>query len=269
MRVLFVFIFSFVVGESVRIPAFKPPSDPLHIIVLNTPKCATGNLQTMFGTLLKCDAVKEVGEQHILRSCPDGSSVYRSHDTEATKKYYAEKGTLNNGRCVVVSAVRNPKSFLYSRFFETRRQWRVMCGDIDVDAEEHPTHKHTPHTTHTHNKHTHTHQAHTHTPSTQTKHTHTKHTHTKHTHTKHTHTHTHQAHTHTRHHAHTDTKHQAHTPGTTHTHRHQAPITRTHQARTHQAHTPSTHTHVHTKHTHRPSAHASGVCCCRGLSFMS
>jgi hypothetical protein len=133
MRVLFVFIFSFVVGESIRIPAFVTPSDPLHIIVLNTAKCATGNLQTMFGSLLKCDAVKEVGEQHVLRSCPDGSSVYRSHDTEATKKYYAEKGTLNNGRCVVVSAVRNPQSFLYSRFFQTRRHF--LCdGSDDIPA---------------------------------------------------------------------------------------------------------------------------------------
>jgi len=97
---------------------------PVHVTILNTPKCATGSLQMMFESLLRCPhPADHSGEGYIRHSCPHGDYVIRSHDINATVAFH--RSAKKWGRCVLVSAYREPKMYLRSQFFQARK--RMLC----------------------------------------------------------------------------------------------------------------------------------------------
>jgi len=103
-------------------------TQPLHVTILNTPKCATGSLQMMFESLLRCPhPFDDNGEGYIRHSCPNGDYVIRSHDINATVDFH--RSAKQGGRCVVVSAYREPKMYLRSQFFQARK--RMLCDGYD------------------------------------------------------------------------------------------------------------------------------------------
>lgn len=108
--------------------------EQLQVIVLNTPKCATGSLQKMFLDVMPCEEQhKEIEAGHVMKSCPGTDSfVYRSHEVESTVQYFEARPQLKlgkSGRCVVVSAFRNPSSWLKSVFFEEHKE--ALCNGVD------------------------------------------------------------------------------------------------------------------------------------------
>lgn len=97
---------------------------PQQVILVNTPKCATGSLETAFVQGLPCQDKTDVRDQgFVVTSCPDGSLVFRTHELGAATNYFNSHHLdgPQKGKCVLVTAFRNPLSQLKSKFFESHK----------------------------------------------------------------------------------------------------------------------------------------------------
>jgi hypothetical protein len=115
-------------------------NSPQQVLLVNTPKCATGSIQAGFVRGLPChdnssDNRTTVYDPHfVLNSCPDGSFVFRSHELEAATKYTKQHGWFahQKGKCAFVTVFRNPLSQMRSMFFEQHKA--RLCNGSDLKS---------------------------------------------------------------------------------------------------------------------------------------
>jgi hypothetical protein len=111
-------------------------NSPQQVLLVNTPKCATGSIQRGFQHGLPChENMTAVFDPHfVLSSCPDGSLVFRSHELEAATTYTKQHGWFANqtGKCAFVTVFRNPLSQMKSMFFEQHKE--RLCNGSDLKS---------------------------------------------------------------------------------------------------------------------------------------
>jgi len=92
------------------------------VVILNTPKCGTGSLTATFEKSFECTREhreKEDEEYVGIYSCPDNNIVLRTHNVQEGKKTIKDMRQQHPPKkCLVVSAVRDPQTWIPSLFMQ-------------------------------------------------------------------------------------------------------------------------------------------------------
>jgi len=112
-----------------NVEIIMPAGYPKHynyVAIINTPKCGTGGLFDYFFRSFQCQEtnlpktqVDHSAPETGLNGCPHGYALQRGHLIDhATKALETNLNIIQKDKCLVVSAIRDPATFLPSLFME-------------------------------------------------------------------------------------------------------------------------------------------------------
>jgi len=106
--------------RTLRIDESKSFVGPGSIIaVMNTPKMGTGGLFTTVTTSHKCHSNTDVAKSVNLVDCEDDIQAFRTHWYDDGAKIIQKHRKKNpEGKCLIISAIRNPTSWFASMFLQ-------------------------------------------------------------------------------------------------------------------------------------------------------
>jgi len=108
-------------------------------LVINTPKCGTGGLSRTLQISYKCSTRDGIHLKNaLLHNCAKGNDVVRTHEVQAgtrvLQELREEHASGQPQRCVVVTAIRDPRTWIPSMFMQSG-EGKALC-DAYVTREK-------------------------------------------------------------------------------------------------------------------------------------
>lgn len=114
----------------------KTPPPGTIAVVMNTPKCGTTGLADMFARSFDCrgKSPQQTGEV-LAYSCPEQRTLVRTHDYEGGVQVLQSirEQQEPNQKCIVVTAIRNPETWLSSLYMQSADGYALCQAEISVD----------------------------------------------------------------------------------------------------------------------------------------